>query len=70
MIKDLVKIFDKQIAVALNDGGFPYIGTEQCGGETVYIFEFSQDLWLAYEEVAKDGEFAAKRVIVDTVFDM
>ncbi len=60
-----VKVFDDKLASVLNEGGFSYI-EEKINGDTVYLFEESDELNKALDGLVTETEFQETVIIRDS----
>ena len=60
-----VKVFDDKLASVLNEGGFSYI-EEKINGDTVYLFDESDELNKALDGLVTETEFQETVIIRDS----
>ena len=60
-----VKVFDDKLASVFNEGGFSYI-EEKINGDTVYLFEESDELNKALDGLVTETEFQETVIIRDS----
>lgn len=65
MGKNLIKILDKRVAEALSSGGFLYVEEIINGGQTVYVFEDTDEIRDILKQIEDSGEFEDITVVED-----
>lgn len=65
--KQFVKIFDERVALALSESGFSYMQEKINDGQTVYVFEETEEFMAALCELSETGVLQGVVFVRDSI---